>query len=632
MCGLAGFVDPAGVLSRRELEAMARTMVYRGPNDEGYFFDGHIGLGHRRLSVLDTSRAGRQPMTTRDGRYSLIFNGEVYNFRELREDLEKLGDTFSTGTDSEVVLACMARWGRDAIPMFNGMFAFAFSDHEKRDVLLVRDRFGVKPLYWTRDQGRVLFASEIKAILAVRRRSTEIDPDGLLQYLHFQNLLGGRTIFEGIEIVEPGWTLQVSGQGQVTHDKWWNGGFASSAPDLCSQSGPAQLPHDPDELDAQFVSLFRNAVQSQLVSDVPLGAYLSGGMDSGAIVAVASQARPGPLATFTLGFNQTGLSLSDQGRDERARARLVANTFGTEHHEGLIRSGDVVRTLDTIVYHLEEPRVGQCYPNFLAAQLASENVTVCLSGAGGDELFGGYPWRYEPALAATDCDSFVKSYFQMWCRLVPVGEANGLLRKEVRQRVTIDVFEDFRSRFKTQHIDWSDRDARLRASLDFELESFLRGLLVVDDKLAMAHSLETRVPFLDNDVADFAMQLPTRVLLGLDEPQVTGSSAITVGKPIVRSAMGHLLPAEITEAAKQGFSGPDQTWFLRELRSWVASELLEPNAPIYEYLDRETVRRTLDDHFRGKANRRLFIWSALYLNSLIRVFLLNDGNEDRVVL
>lgn len=616
MCGVAGWVSLGhATLPRHRLENMGRALIHRGPDDVGVVEGPWFGLAHRRLSVIDTSSAGHQPMRSDDGRYLLVYNGEVYNFEAIRDELEGMGHRFRTRTDTEVVLAALTVWGLNALEKFNGMFAFALVDTVRRSITLARDRFGIKPLYWSWRGGLLLFGSEVKAIVEGSGSSLDMDVDGLVQYLHFQNLLGARTLFEGICLLEQGSVLLLEDGSEPNVFRWFHKSFMECGGDDGASAS---------EFQDCFRSLFQDAVRSQMVSDVPLGSYLSGGMDSGSIVTVASEL--GSLSTFTLGFGQEGLPASEQGRDERRLACEVARALDTDHHEGLIRPGDVSRTLDEIAFHLEEPRVGQSYPNYLAAQLASENVTVCLSGAGGDELFGGYPWRYQPASESTDFESFMSSYFSLWCRLVPAGEVSQMLTSEVRRNVGIDVRGEFEEMFRRAPVDWTSRDSRVRASLDFELATFLQGLLLVDDKLAMAHSLETRVPMLDNHLASFAMCLPVEQLVPNDP-----SNPRPRGKPLVREAMKGWLPQTILDAPKQGFSAPDQTWFRRELRSYVVAELLEGSAPIYEFLDRAEVRRIVDDHLNGRVNRRLLIWSLLYLNSLMRVFMVGGVQAVRAV-
>lgn len=607
MCGVAGWVGHGRVtLPRHRLEAMGRALIHRGPDDVGVVDGPWFGIAHRRLSVIDTSSAGHQPMSSADGRYLLTYNGEVYNFEDIRDELEGLGHTFRTRTDTEVVLTALTVWGLIALEKLNGMFAFALVDTVRRSVTLARDRFGIKPLYWSWRDDLLLFGSEVKAIVGGSRRSLDMDVDGLVQYLHFQNLFGRRTLFQGINLLEPGSALLLEEGSEPCVFRWFHESFLECGED---DGAPAS------ELQDRFRSLFRDAVRSQMVSDVPLGSYLSGGMDSGSIVTVASEL--GRLATFTLGFGQEGLPAWEQGRDERTLAREVARALDTDHHEGLIRPGDVSRTMDEIAFHLEEPRVGQSYPNYLAAQLASENVTVCLSGAGGDELFGGYPWRYQPASESTDFESFMSTYFALWCRLVPAGEVNQMLTTGARRDVGINVRQEFEDMFRQASVDWTNRDSRVRASLDFEVATFLQGLLLVDDKLAMAHGLETRVPMLDNHLASFAMRLPVEHLV-----PCAPNTRRPQGKPLVRAAMDDWLPQAVLDAPKQGFSAPDQTWFRRELHSYVVAELLDSDAPIYEYLDRAEVGRIVDDHLNARVNRRLLIWSLLYINSLMRVLIL----------
>jgi asparagine synthase (glutamine-hydrolysing) len=370
-----------------------------------------------------------------------------------------------------------------------------------------------------------------------------------------------------------------------------------------------------------------------LVSDVPVGAYLSGGMDSGGITAVAAQSIP-HLASFTAGFDLSAASGLELHFDERQRAEQLSAQFRTEHYQVVLKSGDMERVMPQLVWHLEDLRVGQCYPNFYVSRLAGKFVKVVLSGTGGDELYGGYPWRYYRAAGSADLDQYVGRYYQFWQRLVPNAVIHRLFQPDVWNAVkdiqTIDVMrqvvEGGAGRLDRPE-DYVNR------SLYFECKTFLHGLLLVEDKLSMAHGLETRVPFLDNDVVDFAMRLPVREKLRdldltdrIDENAVGQKNDVYYartndGKIILRHMLARLLPDHYVKGAKQGFSAPDASWFRGDSIDYVRALILDPKARIYEFLRPDTVGELVGEHLRGEKNRRLLIWSLISFEWWCRVFL-----------
>jgi asparagine synthase (glutamine-hydrolysing) len=368
------------------------------------------------------------------------------------------------------------------------------------------------------------------------------------------------------------------------------------------------------------------------VSDVPLGSYLSGGMDTGAIAAVAARQIPN-LCSFTVGFDLTSASGLELGYDERRSAERMSYLFGTEHYEMVLKSGDMERSLAKVVWHLEEPRVGQSYPNYFAAKLASRFGKVVLSGTGGDELFAGYPWRYYRAVVNSDFDSYADKYFSFWQRLLPEGSYQRVLAPIWRDVAHIDARQIFRSVFR-EHADRMVRpEDYVNHSLYFEAKTFLHGLLVVEDKLSMAHSLETRVPFLDNDLVDFAMRIPVRRKLGnleeiirLDENEPGAKPAryfdkTRDGKLILREMIKHYVPSDIADGIKQGFSAPDASWFRGESIDYVNRTLMGSNARLWNYLDRTATQALVREHLEGHVNHRLLIWSLLNLETWLELFL-----------
>lgn len=405
MCGIAGILRLDGAPASPEIiRAMTKQIAHRGPDGEDHVAEGPVALGHRRLAIIDLTDAARQPMETRDGRYVVTYNGEIFNFHELRAELRARGHRFHSQGDSEVLLYAFAEWGLDALLKFNGMFAFAMWDRRERKLLLARDRFGVKPLYYARYGNVLLFGSEAKAILAHPAATVELNVAGLAEYLSFQNFFTPATLFRGINLLPAGSYIEfgLDPSANPRPVTYWD--FEFSEP-----SKPADERDYIDELD----SLFQQAVSRQLISDVDLGAYLSGGIDSGSITVIAARQIP-YMRSFTCGFDLSSASGVELGFDERASAEAMSYLFKTEHYEMVLKAGDMERCLPRLAWHLEEPRVGQCYPNFYAAQLASKFVKVVLSGAGGDELFGGYPWRYYRTVVNDDFDQYVEKYFGFW--------------------------------------------------------------------------------------------------------------------------------------------------------------------------------------------------------------------------
>lgn len=624
MCGIAGILnldgEPASPVTIRR---MTDAIAHRGPDGEGHHTDGPISLGHRRLAILDLSPAGHQPMATPDQRQVLTYNGEIYNYAELRTELESLGRQFRSRSDTEVVLYALAEWGEKAVERFNGMFAFALWDAGRRELLLARDRYGIKPLYFAQRGQVFAFGSEVKAILAHPAFKAEVDREAMLEYFTFQNYFTDRTLFAGVRLLPHGCVLRLSAKDGETPRirRYWDYLFVE----------PEHPRHEREYLE-ELDRLFKQAVNRQLVSDVEIGSYLSGGMDSGSITALAAKQLP-YLKTFTCGFDLRSASGLEMGFDEREKAESMSYLFKTEHYEIVLKAGDMERVLPRLTTHLEEPRVGQSYPNFYVAQLAGKFVKVVLSGTGGDELFGGYPWRYYRAVVNDDFEHYIDQYYGYWQRLID----NRLLQQVFKpiasdvQRVwTRDIFRDV---FQRHAPELTRPEDYVNHSLYFEAKTFLHGLLVVEDKLSMAHGLETRVPFLDNDLVDFAMVLPVRLKLGnLSEVVRVNENSLRDkksehflrsrdGKLLLRRMMERHIPMEVTRLEKQGFSAPDASWFRAESLDYVRRVLFNPGARLYDYLDPVAVQSLVTEHLDGKVNRRLFIWSLISVEKWLERFI-----------
>ena len=620
MCGIAGLISFDGeAVPLEHIRRMTRTLTHRGPDAEGEYTDGGVGLGNRRLAIIDLSEAGHQPMASRDGERVIVYNGEIYNFPQLRVELESLGYLFHSRTDTEVVLHAYEAWGTEAIKRLNGHFAFAIWDRRERRVVLARDRFGVKPLYYLKDGRQLAFASEIKAILTVPGVTARVCKTALNEYFTFQNILRDQTLFDGIHLLPAGtWMSIDAGSGRVEQRRYWD--YSFNASDVSLEDATDELRH-----------LFDAAVTRQLISDVPIASYLSGGLDSSSIAAVATR-KLGRISTFTAGFDLSSASGLELGFDERAYSEALANFIKSEHYEIVLHAGDMEHALPLLIWHLEDLRVGQSYPNFYVARLAGKFAKVVLSGIGGDELFGGYPWRYYRGVSS-DPEEFFRNYYDFWQRLVGDSDKERFFTDDtwadVRHDPTYDVFRDV---FRQGGFRPSAINEAIDASLYFELKTFLAGLLVVEDKLSMAHSLETRAPFLDNDLADFALRLPASYKLrdltqfeSVDEDELAKRRRYEMrtgeGKMILRRAIAGIVPEEVAQRAKQGFSAPDASWFRGESIEYVKKLLLDRRARMFDYLRYEYVSSRVEEHIRGERNHRLFIWSLLSFEWWLRTFI-----------
>ncbi len=633
MCGIAGIYNLTGApVPTSQLKAMTDAIAHRGPDGDGFYTDGNVGLGHRRLAIIDLSPAGRQPMSNETADLIITYNGEVYNFQELQIELQALGHRFQSKTDSEVVVHAYEEWGEKCVERFNGMFAFAIYDrrpksgdgpHAAGRLFLARDRYGVKPLYYYEGSGTFLFASEIKALLRHPGVSARVSTPALSQYFTFQNIFSDLTLFDGVRLLPAGCTMTVDAADSppVRQQRYWD-----------YRLRPDDSVGTNEECTEELYRLFEQAVTRQLISDVPVGSYLSGGMDSGSITAVATR-HIKRLHTFCGGFDLSSASGLELSFDERQAAELMSNQFKTEHYEIVMHAGDMEHVLPELIWHLEDLRVGQCYPNYYTARLASKFVKVALSGDGGDELFAGYPWRYYRGMHTNGSGDYYRAYYDYWQRLIPdqdrakfFAPATYASLKDMRS------FDAFRQVFEGGAQSCDTIEDRINASLYFELKTFLHGLFIVEDKISMAHSLETRVPFLDNDLVDFALRIPphfklknlrTAPVVDEDEP----SKAIKYranpnhdGKLVLRDAMARLIPPDITSRAKQGFSAPDASWFRGESIKYINQLLRDPKARLNEFVSRDYVAGVLDEHTGGRVNHRLLIWSLLSFEWWLRIF------------
>lgn len=547
MCGVCGYLGPG---STSILKPMADTIAHRGPDDSGEFFTENVGLAHRRLAIIDLTPSGHQPMTCPVGNV-LVYNGEIYNFREIRKDLEKLGHVFFSQSDTEVVLASYRQWGEDCLQHFRGMFAFALWDAGQRKLFLARDRVGIKPLYYLQHRGIFYFASEVKALLEVPGFPRRLNHQALPLFLSFRYVPGEQTMFEGINKLLPGHCMALKAGGEVAPRRYWQLEFE---PD----EGP-----DETEWKERFWATFEESVRLRMISDVPLGAYLSGGLDSSLIVAAMSGLSSAPVETFSVGFG-------DQKFDESPYAAQVATQFGCSHHQ-LSAEEEAGELLEKVIYHLDEPLADlAAIPTYLMARETKPHVTVALSGEGADELLAGYPkyraflWRNKvaPLLPA--------SVFQLGGRLaknITLQRAFSSLGEQDRVRSYLNLAAVYSGSELSQLLNNQKLEEHNAAEsivksyfspgldglsqlLNLDFHTWLPDdLLLKNDKMTMAHGVEARVPYLDHKLVELCARIPSRYKLKWNQDKV-----------LLRKVMRGRLPERIRKRKKTGFTIPLAQW------------------------------------------------------------------------
>ncbi len=619
MCGIAGVWHSEADVGLDLLRPLAAAIRHRGPDDAGYLIDdparwahprrygaedrqdggerGCCGLAFRRLAIIDIA-TGAQPMASADGQAWIVFNGEIYNYRLLRGELEARGRLFRTKSDTEVILEGYLEHGPDFVKRLNGIFAFAIWDRRKRRLFLARDRLGIKPLYHTSSGNRFAFASEVKALLRLPWVRPAPDLRGLAEHFTFQNTFGERTLFEGIAMLPAGHTMTFA-DGSVEVRRYWDLHF--------EEDGSRTL----RDWATDLRDVFTASVTAQLMSEVPLGSYLSGGMDTGAIAAVAAR-HIKPLNTFTCGF-EAGEEVTPDERlfDERLAAAELANELGTRHHEVTLGPFDMARLLPHVVWHLDEPRVGISYQNYAVARLARSRVTVVLSGVGGDELFGGYPWRYRK-LAEVDGESAVDRYYEAWQRLVPADQLGDFFSATV-----LGAISGFSPRDSVREVLKEASGDPMNRAMYFDAKTFLHGLLVVEDKLSMAHSVESRVPFLDNDLIDLVRRIPSAHKVNATETKV-----------VLKAALADVLPHGVLTRRKIGFTPPDASWFRGPSAGAVEAIILSDRFLDRGYFRPEAVIRIVEEHMSGQRNHRFLLWSLMAFDWWHRLFIEDESLPD----
>jgi asparagine synthase (glutamine-hydrolysing) len=640
ICGTAGFVD------REALGLMTDALVHRGPDDGGVYVDAGagIGLGNRRLAILDLSPNGHMPMTSAETGATITYNGEVYNYRTLRRELAARGHSFISGTDTEVILRGYEEWGRGILPRLNGIFALAIWDPGTAELTVARDRFGVKPLYYTAEGAAFTFASEVKALVAGGYRPQGLDAVALHRYLAYLWVPAPRTLFPGVKKLEPASCL-VWRDGSLTHETFWRPLFA-----------PQQNATAPD-LSAELRELLLDAVRRQLRSDVPLGVFLSGGLDSTALLALATCASESPPRCYTIAF-RTQDSVLEQSADDARFAALAARAYGADL-ERIEVAPDVVELLPRVVWHLDEPIADPAaIATLLISEAARPTSTVLLSGQGADEVFAGYRvhqmhrWAQllatlPPALSARGVplaldrvkphagsipgirEGFVLAvdrYVRKLAAGVPLepDARYAFYRAYYRDSELLDLYsselrdELAGERASSEHEEYM-RSAPASDFLDKMLytdwKTFLPELnLAYCDKLSMAASVETRVPYLDNEIVDFMCTVPASLKLH-------GFSS----KYLLREAMSDLVPASILHRRKAGFGAPIRTWLRRDLREMVDDLLSTKRIDARAYFNPVAVRRLIEDDRQGRADNTYRIWALLTLEVWHQVFL--EGNR-----
>jgi asparagine synthase (glutamine-hydrolysing) len=625
MCGIAGIFNiNQKPVTTQEIKSMTDALAHRGPDGEGVYIDENIGMGHRRLAILDVSPKGAQPMISHNGEWVIIFNGCIYNYIALKLDLQSKGHSFISTSDTEVITEGLAEYGSFFFERLDGMFAIAAWNKQEKKLYLTRDRYGIKPLYYWFNGKTVVFASEIKAILRHRDFKTELNFDALNEYFTFQNLFTFQTLFRGVYILPPANTVAIDKVTTgIQHHSWWDYNFAEPDNTMSFEDSVSET-----------TRLFKQAVARQMVADVPVGSYLSGGMDSGSITAIASQ-HVSRLCTFTCGFDMSEVTGVEANYDERRDAELMANHLKTEHYEQVMNAGDLKWSLPRVVYHLEDLKVGMSYPNYYISRLASKFVKVCLQGTGGDELYGGYPWRYYRVFHSLDQKDYFNQYYNFWQRLVPDKSKHELFTPVVTSGIS--NMEEPRKIFErvftfNQSLKYDTPEEHINNSLYFEIKTFLPGLFLVGDKLSMANGLEERFPFMDNDLVDLAQKIPVKYKLGnfekmmrIDENEFRDKRKLYTqyddGKNVLRKAMMDFMPEKIINRKKQGFSAPDESWYRGENAQYVKELLLGKNIASSEFINPEYVKKIIDEHMVHKINHRLILWSLMCFEWWCRIFI-----------
>lgn len=620
MCGIVGFINFNGhprVEARARIKRMADSIIHRGPDEEGFYVDDHVAFGHRRLSIIDLS-SGQQPMSALNGQVQIVFNGEIYNFQEIRAKLEARGHRFRTHCDTEVILNGYLEWGEHCIERLNGMFAFAIWDARNRRLVLARDRVGKKPLYYVRKGTRIAFASELKALHAGGLCPDAVDPEALDCYFSFGYIPAPRTIYKDVRKLQAARCLVVTDAAE-SERQYWRLSFAH----------PVVRPLQ--EAAEEFEALLDDAVRCRLMSEVPLGAFLSGGIDSSLVVSSMARLTQRPVITNSIGFE-------DRRFNELPVANAIAGHLKTEHHEFVVepRAAEV---LERIAWHLDEPLAdSSAVPTWYVCEMARRTVTVALSGDGGDESFGGYTFRYMPHMLESRLRGAVPPALRrvvfgpmgaLWppsARLpqplrlktifenLAVGDAEAYfrdlawLRSDAREALYSPEFMSELKGFTPMetvqpYYAGSDAPDALGRSQYADIHFYMTDdVLVKVDRMSMAHSLEVRCPLLDHRIIEFAASLPTS--LKIDKRR---------GKLVLRACSEGRLPREILEQPKRGFSIPAARWLRNDLQPLLESVIFDRNRFFVPILNVRKVRQMWREHLSEARDHSVFLWGLMML-------------------
>ena len=620
MCGICGFY---GLEDKNLLRRMCYVLRHRGPDDSGIYLDNNVGLGHQRLNVIDL-KTGRQPIHNEDGSIWITYNGEIYNFQELRKELEAKHHNFYTNTDTEVVVHAYEEYGEECVERFNGMFAFAIWDSKNKKFFLARDRIGKKPLYYTLVDGKFLFASEMKALLQYEEIKREVDFEALNNYLTFLYILAPRTILKNIKKLPAAHTLTFKG-GVIETKGYWDLRFDEKR-------------SDKEIIKKEINSLLEEAVRKRLISDVPLGAFLSGGLDSSIIVGLMSRIMDEPVKTFSIGFEEKCF-------DETEYARIVAEHFGTDHHEYIVKP-DAIDILPKLVWYYDEPFAdASAIPMYYITEIAKKKVTVVLTGDGGDESFAGY-YRYRDYYLSKRYNMIPKVIRKILPKLVntipitkgrynfvgyaktfvnsfelPMEEKYLEYQSTFNNKMKESVYSyDFKRAIINNNLFKPFLDKCSSCSILSQMQyvdiktSLPEDMLVKVDRMASANAIETRAPLLDYKLMEFAATLnPNLKLKGLN------------GKYILKESVNELLPREIIKRKKAGFAVPIRDWFRSELKDMVEQVLLDRETIKRNYFNDNYIKKILDSHQKGTNDFSYHIWALLNLELWHRMFIDNEN-------
>lgn len=604
-----------GTGDKEVLERMLASIHHRGPDDEGIFLENGVGFAHARLSIIDLSTAGHQPMFSEDRSVAIIFNGEIYNFRALREELEKTKKySFRGASDTEVIIKLYLEFGEQCFEKLNGMFAIALYDFKKSRLILARDRMGKKPLYWSRIGETIIFASELKALFAHPQFKKELNLESLNKYLTLDYVPTPHSIIKNVEKLEPA-TYLVFDKGIIRKEVFWHPNFLAKEITF-------------DEATNNLDKLLHESVKDRLVSDVPLGVFLSGGLDSSTVAYYASRAAANRINTFSIRFE-------DDSFDESRYARDVARFLGTEHHEETLTEKNALSLVPGIADTIDEPLADASFiPTYLLSEFTKKSVTVALGGDGADELFAGYPtFQAESAahLYGKIPKVLRKTLEPLLLRFLPTGDgylsANFKLKQflkgagaspELRHPLWLSSFtKNMRQELFTENI-WSkishknehedairhwnaiDADKNSRALYQYLRTYLMDEVMVKVDRASMAHALEVRAPFLDRRVVDFVNKLPYELKL----------RGLTT-KYLLKKLMNDKLPRQIVQRKKHGFAVPMGKWLRGELKDWCGSVLSEKNLKKHNIFKYDTVKRLKEEHYARKEDHRKLLWNLL---------------------